>query len=116
MAALTITNKNYVQEIISAKMAVLLDVYTPNCGPCKAMSPIIDKLSDELKSKIKIVKLNASEDNDLASSLRVSAVPTLVAFREGVEVARKTGFQTEPKLRAWIEEVAEGDIVRKEDV
>ncbi len=94
---------------IKSKIPVLLDIFTPFCGPCRMIAPILDELTKEYNKKVKIVKLDASEEPDLASSYKITKVPTLIAFKNGVEVERKSGSQTKFQLKQWLDSLGEKD-------
>jgi thioredoxin 1 len=66
---------------------VLVDFYTPTCGPCKRMEPVLE----ECTNHVKVIKVNAADSYDLSSRFAVSAVPTLIVFRDGQEVDRLVG-------------------------
>jgi thioredoxin 1 len=97
-----ITKENF-EETLKANKIVLIDVYTTWCGPCKSLSPIIDDVADHYEGKVIISKLEAESNTDLATDLKVRAVPTLILFNDGVEVERATGLKTKQFLIDWIE-------------
>jgi thioredoxin 1 len=79
---------------------VLVDFYTPSCGPCRALAPILEQLND-----IKVVKVNVSDNVGLATRYSFSAVPTLIFMKDGVEVARMLGMQPKEVLQKKIDEL-----------
>src|SRR5574343_290478 len=83
---------------------VLVDFYTTWCGPCKLMTPVLEKLTD-----VKVYKVDAEENRDLASDFSVSAVPCLIFFKDGVEVDRITGLQSETTLKNKIKVLNENN-------
>lgn len=85
------------QEVI--KKRVLVDFFANWCGPCKMLSPILEKVSDE----IEIVKVDVDAYQDLAREYGVMSIPCLVLFEDGKEVKRTVGFLPEPKLREFIQ-------------
>jgi thioredoxin 1 len=105
MSVISINENDFELEVLKSDLPVLLDVYTPYCGPCRTLAPVLDKLATELSDKVKIVKIDAAENHGFAAGHRINSVPTLIAFVKGAEVARRTGFLPEPKLKAWLNEV-----------
>lgn len=83
-------------KIIEEK--VLVDFYANWCGPCKMLSPVLEKISDE----IKILKVNVDDYQELARSYGVMSIPCVILFENGKEVKRNVGFMPENKLREFI--------------
>jgi len=75
----------------SSELPVLVDFYAPWCGPCQLMTGILDKVSETMKDKVQIVKINTDNYPDLASQFKVYALPTLVLFKDGAPVDRVEG-------------------------
>jgi thioredoxin 1 len=86
-------------EVLESPIPVLVDVYGTYCPPCRALAPTIDKLAAEYEGRAKVVKLNVESDHNLAGSLRVASVPTVLAFRDGKEVGRLIGLRPEAAYR-----------------
>lgn len=86
----------------------LVEVVTPYCAECRAMRPDLDAVAAEF-ADVDLVVLDATEDSRAASELRVMGTPTLIAVREGVEIARFIGRRTRSELRELFAEVAAGD-------
>ena len=80
------------------KTRVLVDFYANWCGPCKMLSPVLEKLGDE----VKILKVNVDEYQDLAREYRVMSIPCLILFDEQKEIKRNIGFMPESKLKEFI--------------
>ena len=94
---------NDTTELDAAKVA-LLDVWATWCGPCKAIAPIVEELSEEFAGKIEFFKADADENPELAKKFRVMSIPNLMIFKEGKIASRHVGFQDAEELRAWVEE------------
>ncbi len=101
---ISIAGDLWTEQVEKATGPVLVDVFTPTCLPCRQMMPIIDKFAKDNHDTVKVMSLDASKYDKLASELRISAVPTLLLFLNGMEVGRKTGFQSEAKINSWIRE------------
>jgi len=86
-------------EVVQSTLPVLVDVFGTYCAPCRALAPTIDKLATEFEGRAKVVKLDVEADQGLAGKLHLSAVPTVLAFRDGKEVGRLVGLRTESAYR-----------------
>jgi len=102
MAIKIITN-NDTTELDAAKVA-FLDVFATWCGPCKAIAPIVEELSEEFDGKVEFFKADSEENPELAKKFRVMSIPNLMILKEGKVVSRQVGFQEADALRAWIKE------------
>jgi thioredoxin 1 len=89
---------SFEQEVLKSDLPVVVDFYADWCGPCKRMEPVLEKVSQAYGGKVKVVKLNSDENQDLSLKYQVRGLPTLILFRGGQEVDRKLGFQNEQDL------------------
>ncbi|MCC7332620.1 MAG: thioredoxin [Flavobacteriales bacterium] len=78
-------------ELIRSETPVLVDFYATWCGPCKAMSPILEEAAIKLKGKVKIVKVDVDKNQNAAENYKVRGVPTLILFVNGEQVWRQSG-------------------------
>lgn len=97
----------------SRDRAVIVDVWAPWCGPCKAMKPVFEKLSREYDTQANVVALNADESPEVVEQLRITGIPTVLVFRQGSEVARRMGAQGESELRTLFEAAIDGKEIPK---
>ncbi|TNE56219.1 MAG: thioredoxin [Bacteroidetes bacterium] len=79
------------QEIINSDTPTLVDFYTTWCGPCKAMSPIIDQLKNKLGGKVRILKINVDKNQEAAARFKIRGVPTFILFKKGEILWRQSG-------------------------
>ncbi|WP_037585399.1 thioredoxin TrxA [Stenoxybacter acetivorans] len=96
------TNATFEKEVLQSELPVLLDFWAPWCGPCKLIGPILDDLSAEYQGKVKIVKINVDENNEIAAQFGVRGIPTLMVFKNGTNVATKVGALSRPQLQNFI--------------
>jgi thioredoxin 1 len=94
----TVTNDTFEGEVLASKTPVLVDLWAEWCGPCKAMEPTMKQLADEFDGKVEIAKLNVDENPDLAQSLDVMSIPTLMLFKDGKPVNRLVGLQPKDRV------------------
>lgn len=93
MPVVNITNDNFEQEVLAAKVPVILDFWAEWCGPCQMQGPILDALAEELGDKVKIGKVNVDEEAALALKYQVMSIPTLVVMQYGIFKIRAVGLQ-----------------------
>lgn len=86
----------------SRRTAVLVDLWAPWCGPCRMVSPALERLATEFAGRVKLVKVNVDEAPAIAERFGVRGIPTLLVLRDGKTVARQTGAPPEPALRQWL--------------
>jgi len=98
-----VTDANFVAEVARSELPVLLDVWSPGCGPCQQMEPIVMDLAAEYAGRVKVAELNAAEAGASAARLGVMGTPTVLFFRKGREVERVVGFVGSRFLREIVE-------------
>lgn len=91
MEILKIDSENFEEEVIKSEKTVLIDFFADWCGPCKMLSPIIEKFAKE-NNETKVVKINVDDSPDLAVKYGVMSIPTLVVIKNGEEVNRSVGL------------------------
>ena len=92
--AIEVNRDNYEQEVLKSKLPVMVDFWGPQCRPCLALMPAVDRLEKEYAGKIKITKLNAAAGNRmLCAKLRVLGLPSFLFYKDGVEINRLSGEQ-----------------------
>jgi thioredoxin 1 len=89
-------------EIINQDKPVLVDFYATWCGPCKMMSPILEDLKKKVNDKAAIIKIDVDKNPQAAAAYRVQGVPTLILFRKGNVLWRKSGVVTANELERLI--------------
>lgn len=89
-------------EIINGDVPVLVDFFADWCGPCKMMSPILQDVSRQLGSSVKILKVDVDKNQNAARVYAVQGVPTLIVFKQGKQVWRKSGVVGAEELVATL--------------
>jgi len=89
----------YEAEVLGSPVPVLLDVYGEHCPPCRQLAPVIDRLAAQYDGRARVLKIEAGANRELAGSLAISSVPTVLAFQDGREVSRLVGLRPESAYR-----------------
>jgi thioredoxin 2 len=101
-------DRDTLDAAIRATIPVLVDFWAPWCGPCRMVSPIVERVARSMPGRLKVVKLNTDEAPDIAGRYDVQGIPLLVLIAEGREVDRLVGAVPEAQLRRWVDEHVPG--------
>lgn len=86
-----------------ASVPVLVDFWAPWCGPCRIVSPMLERIARANAGRVKVVKVNTDAEPALAQRFGVQGIPLIVLMRDGVELDRRVGALPEPQLSSWLE-------------
>lgn len=100
--AIELTSDNFDKE--TKKGVWLVDFWAVWCGPCKILEPIVDEISEKLKGKIKVGKINVDENQDLAERFEVMSIPTLIYMKDGEQINRTVGAIPKEQIEKAIKE------------
>ena len=104
MATIKTTDSDFAAEVLQSDKPVVVDFWAEWCGPCKAIGPALEEISDEMADKVKIVKVNIDENPMTPGQYGVRSIPTLMIFENGELKAEKLGAMPKSKLAEWVEE------------
>ena len=102
MSEITLTSKNYKEEVENSNIPVLIDFWATWCGPCRAMMPVVEEIAKENEGKIKVCKVNVDEEPELASKFDIMSIPTFVAIKNGKVIGTTLGMQSKEDVLSII--------------
>lgn len=101
MSVMVINSENFTSEVLHSEKPVLIDFWASWCGPCRMMSPVVDKIA-EAHPEVKVGKVNVDDVPELAVRYGVESIPTLLVFRGGQVVQSAVGVQPESTVEAML--------------
>lgn len=96
-----VSDAEFEKTVLNSSEPVIVDFWAEWCGPCKAMSPLVDELSDELKGKAKVLKMNIDDNPHTPTQYGVRGIPTLMVFKGGEVTDTKVGGMSKQQLADW---------------
>jgi len=100
-----VDDNNFDETVLKAKTPMLVDFWAPWCAPCRAVAPILDELADEYEGRLGFARLNIDEAPANATKYGISAIPTLLLFKDGKPVSQIVGFRPKAELKKALDEL-----------
>ena len=95
-------NEAQFNEFVKQSGIVMVDCWAPWCGPCRAMGPIIEELSNDLAGKVGVAKLNTDDNQGIAARFQINAIPTILVFKDNVLVDALVGLRPKESILEYI--------------
>lgn len=103
MSDITITDSNFQKEVLESKTPVVVDFWAPWCGPCRAVTPVIEELAKDYTGKVVVGKLNVDENPEVAGQFNVMSIPTVIVFKNGEPIKSIVGAQSKETYKQAID-------------
>ena len=97
-----LNDRNFEEQVLKSDQVWLVDFWAPWCGPCLMMAPILEEIAKDLEGKVRVGKLNVDENPETTSKYGIRAIPTLILFKAGKEIAQAVGVQPKEELISFI--------------
>ncbi len=107
--------KSFELKILQQTRPLVVEFWAPWCHPCKAMAPFLSAAASKYQGKVDLLKVNVDESPEIAQSLRIMAVPTMIGYSGGKSVFRKTGFQPQSSIDKFFADLTEGKTTSKQE-
>lgn len=98
-------NTEKFDTLMAEKGVVIADFSATWCGPCKMLAPVLEQVASQFEGKCKFVNVDVDESSDLAQRFGIMAVPTVIVFKDGQQVNAFSGYQGQPQVVAFVENV-----------
>ena len=102
--AVDVTDATFTDQVLNSEDTIMVDFWAVWCGPCRAVSPILDQIASEHSSKIKIVKLNVDDNPEIAMKYQITSIPAMKVFKGGEVVKTIIGAKPKPAIEADLAE------------
>ena len=104
-AILELNDSSFDTEVINSDKPVLVDFWAPWCGPCKALGPVIDEISNDFVDKVKVGKVNVDENPEISMKFGIRSIPTLMVFKNGEVQDQIIGAVPKSEIEKALEKV-----------
>ncbi len=99
-----VTKENFENVVLKSDKPVIVDFYADWCGPCKALTPVLEKLAEENKNTYNVVKVDVDASPEMAEKFHIRSMPTLLVIRGGNVIAKQSGARSKSELSSWMDE------------
>lgn len=100
MSTIDVTDQDFQQKVLESDKPVLVDFWAEWCGPCRMLTPVLEKMAEQYADKITVAKVNVDENPGIASQYGITSIPAVFAFKGGEKVATSIGAKPQQALEA----------------
>lgn len=99
-----VDGKAFERQIAKSDVPVLIDVWAPWCGPCRAMAPAYEQAAQQLEPDVRVIKLNSDSEQQISARLGIRGIPTMLLMHKGKEIARVSGAMQATQIVSWVKQ------------
>jgi thioredoxin 1 len=103
-----VNNTTFSEEVLKATIPVVVDFWAPWCGPCRMVAPVVEEIAKDYDGKIRVVKINVDDNQELASQYGIMSIPTLCIFKNGECIDRLIGLRQKKEIAKNIDQALAG--------
>ena len=103
-----VTGPDFDDVVAASSLPVLVDLWAPWCGPCRAVAPVLRQLAADRAGALRIVKVNVDDAPEVSARLGVQGIPTMVLYRDGSEIGRQVGALPGEQIARWVDHALAG--------
>lgn len=100
MSTINVTDQDFKENVLEADKGVLVDFWAEWCGPCRMLTPVLEKMAEDHSEKIIVAKVNVDENPGIASEYGITSIPAVFAFKDGEKVATSIGAKPQETLES----------------
>jgi thioredoxin 1 len=104
MSTVNVTDSSFSDSVLNSDKPVLVDFWAEWCGPCKAITPVLEEIAQSMGERITVAKINIDENPQTPQQYGVRGIPTLILFKDGQVAATKMGAMPKAQLEKWVDE------------
>jgi thioredoxin 1 len=100
-----VSDADFDEKVLKNSLPVVVDFWAEWCGPCRMVAPILDQLAEEVDQKAVVAKMNVDENKKTPTQFNINAIPTMIFFKNGKEMARVVGAGSKDEIKAKIDQI-----------